>query len=348
MPYALLFLYFFFFGIDGHDDVFRACADAELAAPDAHAAADVIGGVAPFVIAEGALVDALGDPRDGPYLSVMGVSAELEVDVLSLSLFQMVGLMVQEDAVFAEVGLLHDDTQRIAVYVGAVVASDDAEVADYFARVLQQMDAGLLIELLGFGLTAIELVVAQTGIDRGVDTLKLLVHLLFDERTHAAIDDVAGYQHQVGMLSVNQVYPSGELAAAVMVAYVHVAQHDYLDGSLQPLLGGQMYLLTILLLIVQIAIEKDDEHEAEYTARSQPVVVEVGARNEPKEAAKVEHQECHEQIEQDEDAGRAHLVDTRGKSHRHAVGRAEDACKHQQKRCNHQQDDEQFPWPRQG
>jgi hypothetical protein len=48
-----------------------------------------------LVQSESTFVDAFRNPGDGPYLSVMGVSAELEVDVLLFSLFQMEGLMVQ-------------------------------------------------------------------------------------------------------------------------------------------------------------------------------------------------------------------------------------------------------------
>ena len=44
---------------------------------------------------KGTLVDALRNPRDGPHLSVMGVTAELEINMLLLGLFQVVGLMVQ-------------------------------------------------------------------------------------------------------------------------------------------------------------------------------------------------------------------------------------------------------------
>jgi hypothetical protein len=56
---------------------------------------------------EGTFVDMFRNPRNGPYLPVMGVTAELEVDMLLLSLFQMVRLMDKQDAVLRAVGLLH-------------------------------------------------------------------------------------------------------------------------------------------------------------------------------------------------------------------------------------------------
>ena len=45
--------------------------------------------------AKGTLVNAFRNPRDGPHLSVMGMSAELEVNMVLLGLFQMIGLVVQ-------------------------------------------------------------------------------------------------------------------------------------------------------------------------------------------------------------------------------------------------------------
>ena len=43
-------------------NVFRLCADAELAAPDAHAAGDVVAGVASLVLAPRTLVEDIGNP----------------------------------------------------------------------------------------------------------------------------------------------------------------------------------------------------------------------------------------------------------------------------------------------
>ena len=83
--------------MDGEDDVFRTGADAELAAPDAEARGYVVVRPAAAVAAEGALVDVFRNPRNGPNLSVVGVTAELEVDALLLGLLQVVGLVVEED-----------------------------------------------------------------------------------------------------------------------------------------------------------------------------------------------------------------------------------------------------------
>ena len=78
---------------------------------------------------KGTLVDVIRNPRNGPDLSVMCMSAKLEVDVLAFSLLQMVRLVVKQDAELLAVSPLHQHSQRVAVLIGAVVASDDAKVA---------------------------------------------------------------------------------------------------------------------------------------------------------------------------------------------------------------------------
>jgi hypothetical protein len=50
--------------------------------------------VASFVCTKGTLVDGISNPGEGPYLSVMGVTTELEVHMMALCLFQMIGLVV--------------------------------------------------------------------------------------------------------------------------------------------------------------------------------------------------------------------------------------------------------------
>ena len=94
----------------GYDDIFRTGADTELPAPKADATGDVILRVASLVRSEGAFVDMFRNPGDGPDLSMMGVTTELEVNLLTLGLIQMIRLVVEQDAVFRAVGLLHQHT----------------------------------------------------------------------------------------------------------------------------------------------------------------------------------------------------------------------------------------------
>ena len=87
--------------------------------------------------------------------------------------------------------------------VGTVIAPYQTDVAHHLTGVAQQMDARLTIELLGLWLASIVFVVAQTGIDRRLDAAELLRHILLDERSHADVDDVTGYQHHIGLLLVD-------------------------------------------------------------------------------------------------------------------------------------------------
>ena len=53
--------------------------------------------LATLVAAPRAFIEPVSDPRDGPYLTAVGVSAQLEVDAGTLCLFQVVWLVVEND-----------------------------------------------------------------------------------------------------------------------------------------------------------------------------------------------------------------------------------------------------------
>ena len=67
----------------------------------------------------------------------MGVTTQLEVYAGTFSLFQMVGLMVEQDAVFTGVGPLQQFVQIRAMRVGAVITSNDAQVFEHYTGILQ-------------------------------------------------------------------------------------------------------------------------------------------------------------------------------------------------------------------
>ena len=50
-----------------------------------------------MVAAPRTLIDMVGNPGDGPYLSAMGVTAELEVSTSLLGTVEVVGLVVEKD-----------------------------------------------------------------------------------------------------------------------------------------------------------------------------------------------------------------------------------------------------------
>lgn len=238
------------------DDILRASTDAELTAPEANTAGNIIVGATSLVRAESALIDMFRDPRNGPNLSVMGMTTELEVNLLTLSLIQMIRLMIEQDAVFRMVGLLHQNTQRITSEVSTVIASYDAEIANSDTGILQQPDTSILIELSRTRLSAIILMVANAGIDRCFQSSELLMHLLFDYRSHATIDDVACDEDQVRLLSIDQIHPTAQLVPTIVIADMQVAHRHNLQGLAELFFCGQMQLLAMLVLIMQVAIQE--------------------------------------------------------------------------------------------
>ena len=79
------------------DQVLGTGADADFWAPDAQAGTHVILRTPPPVMSPGLLVQGIRHPGKGPHLSPVGMPAELKVNTGRLGLFQMVGLMVQQD-----------------------------------------------------------------------------------------------------------------------------------------------------------------------------------------------------------------------------------------------------------
>ena len=80
--------------------------------------------------------------------------------------------------------------------------------------------------------------VAQAGIDRSFDEAELFLVTALPDRPQRPVDDVTGYEHEVGMLGVDHIHPAGNLGLAVMVSGVEVAGKDYgkwpVQGFLSP------------------------------------------------------------------------------------------------------------------
>lgn len=319
----------------GGDDIFGSGAYAELAAPDAHSRTHVILCAPLAERPEGVFVERVGNPRHGPHLPAMRVSAELEVDSAPLRLLKMIGLVVEQDA---EVALLVDGSfchylrKRQTAEVGAVVAPDDAEVAEACHTVAQQVYAGFLVEALGLWLAAVILVVAQAGIHWGLQAVELLGHILLQQRAHADVDNVAANQYEVGMFGVYHVHPPPELRLAVVVAKVKVAQQHNPNARLLVwgnALGG-LYRngFTRLVVVMRVAVAEDGEHECKDAQGGVAVAAEPSLGDEVDEPAEVEHQESHYEIEQHEDDGGAHLVDGSGKAEGHPLNGSRKHEKH--------------------
>lgn len=102
--------------------------------------------------------------------------------------------------------------------VRAVVASHNAQAHYLGHAVVQQRDAGIVVELLGTAVATIVRMVAQAGIDRGLEAMKLLGHTFIDKWADADVNNVTANKDQVGMLGIDKVYPPGQFMAAIVIA----------------------------------------------------------------------------------------------------------------------------------
>lgn len=209
------------------------------------------------------------------------------------------------------------------------------------------MDARVAVEPLCLRLAAEVFVIAQTGKDGRFEPTELLVHPLVAKWPHAAVDDVASHENHVGLLIINKVNPSRELFPAVVIAEVQVAHQHQLDG-LRYLRRAERHLLTILVAVVDVAVNEKPEEEEYDAAGGPPIVAQSRGRQQMQEPRDVEHDEKHREVEEDDDARRSHLVNRRRHGHRQAVRRTEDAGEKHGERAHHQQDNEGFPTPREG
>ncbi len=331
------------------DDILRLGSDAEFSAPDAEAGGYVVAGLSALVAAPRTLVEGISDPRDGPYLSAVGMAAELEVDAGLLGVFEIVGLVVEQDGVLPPVDFCRESGHTAAALVGAVVASDDDEGAiDYGRFVAEQVDAGIPVELACEGFPGVVFVVAQAGIDGGLEAAELGCHVLVDEGTDADVDDVAGDEDEVGVLGVDEVDPPAEFGARIVVAEVQVAGHDNGVGMGQGLGGVESERHAHFVAVVQVAVEEDAGDEGDQDACRPPVVVQHGLGHEPAETSQVEQQEQHEGVEQDEERRRAHLVECACEGHGEGVEPAHEVEQQEGEAAGDGDDDEDFPKGGQG
>ena len=206
--------------------------------------------------------------------------------------------------------------------VGAVVATDDAQRSLRGTAVLQQSDACLLIETAGLRLTGIVLVIAQTGIDGSLQPTELGGHILVHQRSHADVDDVAGYQDQVGMFGIDHIHPPSQRRASVVIAQVQVAGHHDRIVLVERLRRRHLQRHSHLVVVMDIATEEHDEQCAADCHRRDGIGVEPAIGHEVYEPSDVEYDEDDDQIEEHQDSGGAHLVEYSGQGQRQSVERA--------------------------
>ena len=114
---------------------------------------------------ESVLIDSVGNPTDGPHLSVVSMSGKFKVDAILFSFFQVIGLMVEFQHKSTLVGALQDDAERLALCVGAVVTSYNGDAVERRRGIAQHPDARFPAKLQVIAEPGVVVVVAQAGDD---------------------------------------------------------------------------------------------------------------------------------------------------------------------------------------
>ena len=150
--------------------------------------------------------------------------------------------------------------------------------------------------------------IAQAGIDRRLQPMELLSHLLLDQRAHAAVDDIACQQDEIRILSIDHIHPTGQFLTWIVIAQMQVGGHHHLIVLGQRFGRFQLQRYAYLIIIMEVAIEEDAEYEYEDTQGRIAVMIEEGLRHEMDQSPQVEHQKDDDEIHQDEDRRGANLV----------------------------------------
>ena len=152
--------------------------------------------------------------------------------------------------------------------------------------------------------------VPQTGIDGCLQAPELLGHAFLDERAYGAVDDVTSNQYEVRVFGIDEVHPAGQFPPRIVVTDVQVAHHDNLVVMRQWLVGLQIQRHAYLILIMDIAVEEDAYHRHQDGSGRPSVLIEPRTGHKADETPQVEHKKQHHEIEHDEKARRAYLIES--------------------------------------
>ena len=206
----------------------------------------------------------------------MGVSAELEVDGGVLSLLKMIGLMVKQNREALQTGSKVAD--RSSATCRPVVATDYVHTFVVSHRIFQQRDASLAEEALRQLHIADVLMVAENRINGCLQVTELLGVVPFYNGTQTAVNDVTADEHQVGVLSIDELHPSCQLSLSVVITDMQVAGQDDGQRLLQGFRGVQRQFLAILMVIVKTTQHHDQRNDGQNRQEPYPTLFQKSLR----------------------------------------------------------------------
>ena len=102
--------------------------------------------------------------------------------------------------------------------------------------------------------------ISEYGPHRGLDTPEFLGIMAFHDRPQAPVHDVPANEHQVRMLRIDEIHPSGKFRAPVMVSHMQVACQHNGKRLFKRLFRLYRQFFPVFVLVMDIA-GYHDEHD---------------------------------------------------------------------------------------
>ena len=205
-------------------------------------------GIIPLAIAMALLIDCVGQPVQRPYLSTVGMSADLHVYAKRIRMRQSVWLMVKHQHRTRRIGLFEQFLEGKPVRIGAVVTPDDLKAAwQRLNAVAQKTDLRPRKVRLTRIDSADEFMIARDHIyaHGSLETIKRLGKRFIQQGLDAVVDEVSDDEHHIRILPVYHIHIPLQGPYARAMSKVHIAD-CYGRNPVHRLVKGDVEMLDLL------------------------------------------------------------------------------------------------------
>ncbi|OPZ41762.1 MAG: hypothetical protein BWY95_02526 [Bacteroidetes bacterium ADurb.BinA104] len=143
------------------------------------------------------------------------MAAELEINARILSLLQMVGLVVQQDA--ESLNIIGNGAERLAGRIGAVIAADNRYAGEFSFLIAQQTYARFFKELFGLVSVAVVFMISENRPDGSFKPVEIFGITALNERPHTSVHKVTGGKYKVGIFRIYCLNPPLKFGRAAVV-----------------------------------------------------------------------------------------------------------------------------------